>query len=309
MNKFLIFFLIFCLFIGLDMFVLEPNLMILKNEKLFIPNWEKGLDGFKIGIVADLHIGTRFVDLDKVYQVVQKINSQNPDLIVLLGDIDAKSITYNNYKKEDVANTLKLLKAKYGTVTIMGNHDYEPPNIVREIFQRAGIPILENQDFYIYPSSQKIRIIGFKDLWHFKSIPINIIGTKQKNIPTIVLAHNPDSFADMPNFVSLTLCGHTHGGETVFPVIGSFAVPSIYGQRYRKGYIVENNKHLYVSGGVATTSRMRFLNPPEITTIELYAQNSNNKIENTKPLKGINKNYAPFVIPKLRKIINKINNK
>ena len=110
----------------------------------------------------------------------------------------------------------------------------------------------------------------------------------------------------MPDFVSLTLSGHTHGGETVFPIIGSFDVPSKYGQRYRKGYIVENNKHLYVSGGIATTSRMRFLNPPEIVILELYAQTPKTTVLNTKPITGINKNYAPILIPKLRIFVNKI---
>ena len=306
MKKFMLFFLIFCLFIGLDMFVIEPNLLFVKKQKVYVPNWNKNIDGFKVAIVADIHLGTKFSDIQKLEKIAKKVNKTQPDLVVIAGDLDAKSITYKDYKKEDIANVLKIFNGKYGTVAIMGNHDYNPPNIISQIYKMAKIPLLENQDLFIYPQKIPVRVVGFKDLWHYKSIPANVIGTKYKNTPTIVLTHNPDSFADMPKFVSLTLSGHTHGGEIVFPIIGSFSVPSEYGQRYRKGYIVENNKHLYVSGGVATTSRMRFLNPPEITVLELYVQNLNTKIANTKPLKGINKNYAPILIPKLRIFINKL---
>ena len=306
MKKFMLFLLIFCLVIGLDIFVMEPNLLIVKKQKIYVPNWDKNIDGFKIAVVADIHLGTKFVNIQKLEKIANKVNKSQPDLVVLAGDLDAKSITYKDCKKEDVANVLKKFKGKFGTVAIMGNHDYDPPNVIPQIYKMAEIPLLEHQDLFIYPQKIPVRIVGFKDLRHYKSIPAKVIGTKYKNTPTIVLAHNPDSFADMPEFVSLTLSGHTHGGETVFPIIGSFAVPSKYGQRYRKGYIVENNKHLYVSGGVATTSEMRFLNPPEIVILELYAQTPKTTVLNTKPITGINKNYAPILIPKLRKFINKI---
>ena len=306
MKKFMLFLLIFCLVIGLDMFIIEPNLLIVKKQKIYVPNWDKNIDGFKVAVIADIHLGTKFVDIQKLEKIANKVNNTQSDLVVFAGDLDAKSITYKDYKKEDVAKALKIFKRKLGTVAIMGNHDYEPPNVIPQIYTMAEIPLLEHEDLFIYPQKIPVRIVGFKDLWHYKSIPANVIGTKYKNTPTIVLAHNPDSFADMPEYVSLTLSGHTHGGETVFPIIGSFAVPSKYGQRYRKGYIVENNKHLYVSGGVATTSRMRFLNPPEITVLELYSQDQKKKIYDTKPLKGIDKNYAPILIPKLRNFINKL---
>ena len=287
MKKFMLFLLIFCLVIGLDMFIIEPNLLIVKKQKIYVPNWDKNIDGFKVAVIADIHLGTKFVDIQKLEKIANKVNKTQSDLVVFAGDLDAKSITYKDYKKEDVAKALKIFKGKLGTVAIMGNHDYEPLNVIPQIYTMAEIPLLEHEDLFIYPQKIPVRIVGFKDLWHYKSIPANVIGTKYKNTPTIVLAHNPDSFADMPEYVSLTLSGHTHGGEIVFPIIGSFAVPSKYGQRYRKGYIVENNKHLYVSGGVATTSRMRFLNPPEITVLELYSQDQKKKIYDTKPLKGI----------------------
>lgn len=307
MKKILLIILIIFLLICIEARYIEPNLLLVRTEKIYVPNWDKKLDGYKIGVVADLHVGTHFVDLKKLEEITQKINEKNPDLVVILGDTDAKSITAAKYSSNDISSILKKFKASNGVIAIMGNHDYQPENVIRPIYKQAGIPLLEHQEKFVHSNGKTIRVVGFKDLWHNKSVPINVIGTRHKNIPTIVLAHNPDSFADMPEFVSLTLSGHTHGGETVFPIVGSFDVPSKYGQRFRKGYIIENNKHLYVSGGVATLSRLRFLNPPEITILELYSQSDRTTVKDTKPLKGINKNYAPLVMPYVKEFYAKWN--
>ena len=181
----------------------------------------------------------------------------------------------------------------------MGNHDYVPPSVVKNIYQKSNIILLENEDYYFSHNAKTLRIVGFKDLWYFKSNPIQVVGMKDKTTPTVVLTHNPDYFPKMPNFVSLTLSGHTHGGEIVLPFIGSFFIPSEYGQRYRNGYIIENNKHLFVSRGVATLSGGRFLDPPEINILTLYSQK---KItQNTKVINGIKSNYAPKTIRILKK--------
>lgn len=294
MKKLLLIFIICILVILTDMLFFEPNFLLVKQKSLYLPFWDKQLDGFKISVISDLHIGTHFVGLNKLNKIIQKSNSYEPDLVVLLGDIDAVSVSSSGINPESITGALNNLKSKYGVISVLGNHDYEPEGIVKNIINNANITLLENTDKYI--CNNRIRIVGFKDLWHHYLNTEKIIGKKNRS-SIIVLAHNPDSFYDMPDYVSLTLSGHTHGGEVYLPFIGSPFVPSKYGQRYRKGYIVENNRHLYVSGGVATLSRIRFLNPPEISVLTLYSQNEKSKITNTKPLKGlIKKNYASIVM-------------
>lgn len=282
-----------------DVFFIEPNILLTKSQKLEIPNWNKDLNGFKIALVTDIHLGTRFVDLKKLDKIVKTINAKNSDLIVIGGDLDAKSIANKKYSTAQIANILKNLKSKHGVIAVMGNHDYVPRKIIKEIYAKSGIKVLEQEDFFINHNGKLIRLVGFKDLWHLKSNPSEVVGTMYKTIPTVVLTHNPDSFSQMPNFVSLTLSGHTHGGEIVFPFIGSFFIPSEYGQRYRNGYIIENNKHLFVSRGVATLSGGRFSDPPEINILTLYSQK---KISpNTKVIKGIKSNFAPQTMRILKK--------
>ena len=87
--------------------------------------------------------------------------------------------------------------------------------------------------------------------------------------PIILLAHEPDIFPDVPGRVSLTLSGHTHGGQV--RLLGySPVVPSRFGNRYAYGHIVEDDRHLIVSGGLGfSIAPVRFGVRPEIVSIEL----------------------------------------
>ena len=83
------------------------------------------------------------------------------------------------------------------------------------------------------------------------------------------MAHEPDIFARVPARVSLTLSGHTHGGQV--RILGwSPIVPSHYGNRYAYSHIVERGRNLIVSGGVGTSKLpLRLGVPPEIVLVEL----------------------------------------
>ena len=286
------------------MIFVEPQLLVTTHETLYIPNWNKKLNGLKIGVVSDPHIGHGFTDIKKLENIVEKVNDQKPDLIFLLGDFDAQSIEDSKISKKEISETLDDLDAKYGTVAILGNHDYKPPCVIKKILRQANIPLLEDESKYFSINGQTIRVVGFKDLWHSNPNPIKTIGKPPYKTPVIVLEHNPDLFPKIPQGTNLTLSGHTHGGEVCFPILGAPVVSSKYNQRYKKGYVVENNKHLYVSGGIGTSSAMRLFNPPEIVFLNLYSQTPKTKISNTKPHGGFKKNYMPYY----QHIVNKLKN-
>jgi predicted MPP superfamily phosphohydrolase len=87
--------------------------------------------------------------------------------------------------------------------------------------------------------------------------------------PVILLAHEPDIFPRVPEQVSLTLSGHTHGGQV--RLFGySPVVPSRFGNRYAYGHIVESGRSLIVSGGLGCAILpVRFGVPPEIVLIDV----------------------------------------
>ena len=103
--------------------------------------------------------------------------------------------------------------------------------------------------------------LTFQQPWH----------RRPPNAPLLAITHNPDVFTDMPDRVSLTLAGHTHGGQVALPLIGRPIVPSLHGQRYAAGWIVEENRHLFVTPGLGTNIiPVRFRVPPEISVLTLY---------------------------------------
>ena len=70
--------------------------------------------------------------------------------------------------------------------------------------------------------------------------------------------------------MTLTLAGHTHGGQIRIPFIWPHFVPSMYGARYAYGHIVEGGRHMLVSGGLGCTKvPLRLGVPPEIVHLEL----------------------------------------
>jgi predicted MPP superfamily phosphohydrolase len=88
--------------------------------------------------------------------------------------------------------------------------------------------------------------------------------------PIIAVTHNPDIFPKIPARVALTIAGHTHGGQVNLPLVGRPEVPSIFGQRYAAGHIVEDNRHLFVTTGIGTSMiPVRFRVPPEIVVLTL----------------------------------------
>jgi predicted MPP superfamily phosphohydrolase len=90
--------------------------------------------------------------------------------------------------------------------------------------------------------------------------------------PIIVLTHNPDIFPLIPPRVSLSLAGHTHGGQVNIPLIGRPIVPSKFGQRYAYGLIEENGKKLFVTEGIGTSIvPVRFRAAPEIVLLTILS--------------------------------------
>ena len=87
--------------------------------------------------------------------------------------------------------------------------------------------------------------------------------------PVILLAHEPDIFPRVPPRVALTLSGHTHGGQ--IRCFGySPMVPSRFGNRYAYGHVVEDGRHLIVSGGLGcSVLPVRIGVPPEIVMVDV----------------------------------------
>ena len=221
--------------------------------------------------------------LSRIEEIVSITNALEPDLIVLLGDYIAGLRRFRTAAVPigDWARAFGALRAPLGVRAILGNHDWwTEPEHIRSALAENGIPVMENDAERIAaPDGADFWLAGLGDqLAHplgggrFGGVD-DLPGTLAKvtdDKPVILLAHEPDIFPKVPERVSLTMSGHTHGGQVNLPLLGRLVVPSRYGDRYAYGHIVEDSRHLIVSGGLGCSKLpVRFGVPPEVLLVEL----------------------------------------
>ena len=87
--------------------------------------------------------------------------------------------------------------------------------------------------------------------------------------PTVALTHAPDVWDAMDGAPTLTLAGHTHGGQIAPWPLGATRLPDL-GRKYVSGWYERPGARLYVTRGVGTSGPpLRIGAPPEIVVIEL----------------------------------------
>jgi predicted MPP superfamily phosphohydrolase len=263
--------------------VVEPMSVVVTRYALTPPRWPAGRR-LTVTVIADLHAGGPDMTLPHVKHVVDVAQNLRSDLIVLLGDFKA---WYGHFKTEPVddalwAAELARLEAPLGTWAILGNHDWwHDLDGVRGALANVRIPLMQNDAVLLGADGRKFWLAGLGDqLAHwigpgrFRGVD-DLPGTLAKiqtDDPVLLLVHEPDIFPAVPDRVALTLAGHTHGGQIRLPFVWPYFVPSKFGARYAYGHVIENDRHLIVSGGLGTSMIPARLGvPPEILHITLGA--------------------------------------
>ncbi|MFD2056334.1 metallophosphoesterase [Mesorhizobium calcicola] len=270
---------------------IEPMLLIhVKRYALTPPHWPAGLK-LRVVALADIHACRPWMTAERIASLVEDANAQQADLIALLGDyIAGMPLVTGPVTPSQWASALSGLKAPLGVLSILGNHDWwsdgfaqragAGPTIARKALEAVGIPVLENDvvrlekdghGVWIAGLADQLALLPTRDRTGFKGLD-DLDGTLAKvsdSSPVILLAHEPDIFPTVPWRVSLTLSGHTHGGQ--IRLFGySPVVPSRFGNRYAYGHVVENGRNLIVSGGLGSSIvPVRFGMRPEILSIDL----------------------------------------
>jgi predicted MPP superfamily phosphohydrolase len=258
-------------------YFIEPSRLTVYRVALKVPNFSPTLNGLKIVAISDVHGGSNNVTEAKLRKIVELANSQDPDLIVLLGDYVSQTEGKSSPLKmpvETIADNLKGLKAKYGVYGVIGNHDwwYDDKKVAAE-FEKAGVNILENEIEPIKIGDETLWLWGIEDYWRARRVPVENSFAEipdKKNI--IAITHNPDSVLKAPQEISVMLAGHSHGGQVVIPFYGRKSFSS--DTRFVYGPAVVDGKHVFVTAGIGTSIvPLRFLTPPEIAVITLSSEN------------------------------------
>ncbi len=249
----------------------------------------------KVALITDIHACEPWMDLERVERIVADTNALKPDLILLLGDYMAHHrFVQSQIPAAEWARVLGGLKATLGVHAVLGNHDWwddqeailrgKGPVRAQRALEAAGIPVYENDAKRLRKDGRDFWLAGLGDQLAIR-LPVrgrrrrfmtrgvdDLPGTLAQigdDAPVLLMAHEPDIFPRVPGRVALTVSGHTHGGQVA---LAGFApiVPSRYGRRFAYGHVVEDGRHLIVSGGLGCSAiPVRFGVPPEIVLVEL----------------------------------------
>jgi predicted MPP superfamily phosphohydrolase len=257
--------------------------------------WPAGLD-LTIAVIADIHACDPWMTVERIRSIVSTTNDLGADLIALLGDFVVSDRFYRRFATGDVAPqewaaALAQLRAPLGVHAILGNHEWwsdakvqqtwQGPPASRGVLEAVGIPVYENDAVRLAKEEHTFWLAGLGDQIAF--LPSrrrhpgrrygvdDLAGTLAKvtdDAPIILLAHEPDIAARVPERVSLILSGHTHGGQ--LRLFGwSPVVPSRFGNRFAYGHVRERCD-LIVSGGLGCSILpVRIGVPPEIVHVTL----------------------------------------
>lgn len=202
--------------------------------------------------------------------------SRKPDLIAITGDWVTETLD----DEETYRALLHPLSRTAPTFACFGNHDgglMQPggeglQTALSRLLQSAGITLLLNRSIKISPRGQPITVAGLGDLWAGQARPAVCLKNRDQPAPhpTLLLSHNPDSKKLLRSYAwDLMLCGHTHGGQCVIPVLGWRPFLPIEDKRFAEGLLPWDGRHIHVTRGVGNLHGIRFNCPPEVSLLEL----------------------------------------
>lgn len=206
---------------------------------------EKPLQGSPIKVVAisDVHLGNG-TGKEQLKGYVRTINEQEPDLIVIAGDLIDNSLV--PLYQQNMAEELNRLKAPLGIYMVPGNHEYISGMEACERFLQQTPFTLLRDTVVTLPNG--LQLVGRDDRSNRRRLPIaQIMQKTDPNKPTFLLDHQPYEIAKKDSLgIDIQFSGHTHHGQ-VWPM--SLLVDNMYEQSH--GYRKWPHSHVFVSSGLS----------------------------------------------------------
>lgn len=246
-----------------------------------------GLSGSaRVVVISDLH-GKEYGRDNR--QLLTKISEQKPDAIFVVGDMLSDSDAKNGFSK-----TTKLLTDLSNIAPVYfsyGNQEKEYSGDIIDGFvdtiTENGIIVLDDSFVNCQIGGQDIRIGGTmghafpfgRTMEEFENSDeyIFLKDMEKTDLPTIVLAHMPDTFIfnGAHNYwsnIDLVVSGHTHGGVVRLPFAGGLYAPMQgFFPEYDYGFFMLGEKmQMVITSGLSGYKFIpRFLNLPEICVLNL----------------------------------------
>lgn len=244
----------------------------------------KAFRGTKIVMLADLH-EHEFGEKNK--NLLEKIRAQNPDYIMIAGDLLIKG---EYLRAEKVIPFLEQLTTIGPVYYAPGNHEEYLERVCGEKVYGAyleklkeiGVTYLANQSVCIKKGTDQIRVTGlhlqkryfakFYEPITFEIEHLEELVGKKEGLYELLIAHNPNYLPIYAKWgANLVLSGHVHGGVVILPWVGGVISTTFQlFPKYDFGLFQEGNTKMVLSRGLGMhTIRLRLFNRPEISVITL----------------------------------------
>jgi hypothetical protein len=251
----------------------EPGHFEITEKSIRINRFSKEL---RILHLSDFHVSGS-VSLKSIEKAIDLSLEQKPDVAFLTGD-------FITWKLQDISQYRHILQKLSSTIPVfacIGNHDggrwaasshgYKDISKVRNLLQSSGVHFLFNEKIKVEINQQKFVIAGLGDLWAGDLDPKSVLKKKsEKDIPIIVMSHNPDSKTELKLYDwDILLCGHTHGGQLVVPFIGYRPFLPVRDKKFPEGILSWGNQHIHVTRGIGNLHGLRINCRPEISLLNV----------------------------------------
>ena len=258
--------------VAADALWFEPRSLEVTHTRLELPGWHAPA-GLRVALLADLHVGAPHVPLSRVPALVAATNAESPDIILLLGDYVIDGVLLGDKTSAaDFLPALAELDAPLGVWAVMGNHDWwNDGDGMTDLFEAHGIQVLEDEHLRLHTDDGDFWLAALGDAMT-RPYDITAAIPPDDGLPTLLMTHSPASFEQLPARATLTVAGHTHGGQILLPLIGTPARDPVT-RLYLSGHIQHDARDLFVTRGIGTSVvPVRFGAPPEIAILEIHPQ-------------------------------------
>ena len=251
---------------------------VLREVEIPVQGLHPDLVGLTIFQLSDVHLGT-FIDVDQVERAVATVADRKPDLVVLTGDIA------DDYDKLPAAlDAIAKLQPALGTFAIYGNHEvYRGRAEAKRIYDDKGVPLLRDSgtvlsrgagQFYLGGTDDPASLGGDHRTFLANAVEKTMAACPDDITCRVLLSHRPEGFeAGQRHGASLTLSGHTHGGQVALLGRSIFEplAPRAYLMGHYRGEGEYSSSHLFTSAGLGHWFPFRVGCPCEVTLLTLVA--------------------------------------
>ncbi|MBU0681320.1 MAG: CDP-archaeol synthase [Proteobacteria bacterium] len=236
------------------------------HQDFWLANLPASFDGFKILLLADLHLD----GLDDLTEnIISHVQHNEVDLCLIGGDIRMKTYGPIAPCLRHLRKLIPAIRARYGIYGVLGNHDCIE---MTPDFEEVGINMLINDSVPLVSGDDTLWLVGVDDPHYYRTAHVP---QAFRNIPpgkcVVFLAHSPEVYKEAARHgTSLYLCGHTHGGQICFAGCGPLVTNNRAPRFTAVGRWQFERMAGYTSRGVGASGiPLRFNCPGELSIITL----------------------------------------